>query len=73
MYKEITERLHNNDVHMLKRYLSNVRSEINVRYMFAPGDDVLLQHRGGENYESEQMDPTNLSNTMVGHPDASPR
>ena len=47
MYKEITERLHDNDVHMVKRYLSNVRSDIDVRYVFAPGDYVLLQCKGG--------------------------
>ena len=47
MYKEITERLHDNDVHMVKQYLSNVRSDIDVRYVFAPGDYVLLRHRGG--------------------------
>ena len=47
MYKEITERLHDNDVHMVKCYLSNVRSDIDVRYVFAPGDYVLLRRRGG--------------------------
>ena len=47
MYKKITERLHDNDVHMVKRYLSNVRSDIDVCYVFAPGDYVLLRRRGG--------------------------
>ena len=73
MYKEITERLHDNDVHMVKRYLSNVRSELDVRYVFAPGDYVLLRRRGGTNYQSELMDLTDSSNTMVSHPNASPQ
>ena len=47
MYKDITERLHDNDVDMVKRYLLNLRPNIDVRYVFAPGDYVLLRRRGG--------------------------
>ena len=47
MYKETTERLHDNDMHMIKYYMSNVRTGIDVHYVFAPGDYVLLQCRGG--------------------------
>ena len=55
MYKEITKRLHGNDVHMVRCYLSNVRAGIDVCYVFAPGDYVLLRHKGGHKL-SKQMD-----------------
>ena len=57
MYKEITERLHDNDVHMVKCYLSNVRSDIDVRYIFAPGDYVLLRRRGGHKLSKQADGP----------------
>ena len=53
MYKEITKGLHDNDVHMVKYYLLNVRLSINVCYVFEPEDYVLLQRGGGTNYQSK--------------------
>ena len=47
MYKDITERLHDNDVDMVKCYISNLHPSVDVRYVFAPGDYVLLHCRGG--------------------------
>ena len=47
MSKGITKRLHDNDVHMVKCYLVNVCTRIDICYVFAPGDYVLLQCRGG--------------------------
>ena len=38
MFTETTERLHDNNVHMVKCYLSNVHTGIDVYYVFAPGD-----------------------------------
>ena len=55
MYKEITKRLHDNDVHMVKCYLSNVHTGIDVHYVFAPGDYVLLRCRRGHKL-SKQAD-----------------
>ena len=55
MYKETSKRLHDNDVHMVKCYLSNVHPGIDVQYMFAPGDYVPLQCRGGHKL-SKQAD-----------------
>ena len=47
MYKEITEKLHNNDLHMVKCYLLNILTGIDIHCVFVPGDYVLLRCMGG--------------------------